>query len=64
MFLPTTRDFALNAGNVTSNLYSCCGASLGISVKSTLRTNLGSDNAVVTKGWIVGVGFNQSWLQV
>ena len=31
---------------------------------TTLRTNLSGDNAVVTKGWIVGMGFNQSWLQV
>ena len=29
-----------------------------------LRTNLSGDNAVITKGWIVGVGFNQGWLQV
>ena len=34
------------------------------SLQPTLRTNLSGDNAVVTKGWIVGMGFNQSWLQV
>ena len=35
-----------------------------VSNLATLRTNLGGDNAVVTESWIVGVGFNQSWLQV
>ena len=30
---------------------------------TTLRTNLGGDNAIVKESWIVGVGFNQSWLQ-
>ena len=31
---------------------------------STLRTISSGDDAVITKGWVVGMGFNQGWLQV
>ena len=31
---------------------------------TTLRTISSGDDAVITKGWVVGMGFNQGWLQV
>ena len=33
-------------------------------LKATLRTISSGDDAVITKGWVVGMGFNQGWLQV